>query len=213
MGHDGGPMIRDEAVQRVAEQAALTPSSLVFMAMAGILAAVALLTNSVPILIGAMVVAPALAPLALVAFALVDRRPKLALHGLITASLGLMLAMASAMLTTWLMNLTGVLPAEANLLEKPLLEERVNPGWYSVMAALAAGVTGTIALAKQKTDTLVGTVAALALVPAIAAAGVAFMSRDPARGLGGLMLLGINAGLIIATGVVVLLVMRASRHD
>ena len=39
VGHDGGSMIRDEVVQQVAEQAALTPSSLVFMAMAGILAA------------------------------------------------------------------------------------------------------------------------------------------------------------------------------
>ena len=67
--------IDDEMLQRVAEQAELTPSYLTFMALAGILAAVALLANSVPILVGSMVVAPALAPLALVAFALAGGQP------------------------------------------------------------------------------------------------------------------------------------------
>ena len=66
----------------MAEQATLSASYLVFMATAGVLAAVALLTNSVPVLVGSMVVAPALAPLALISFALVGRKPRLALRGL-----------------------------------------------------------------------------------------------------------------------------------
>jgi uncharacterized membrane protein len=103
-----------------------------------------------------------------------------------------------------------VIPPETNLLNKPLLEERVHPGWYSIAAAFAAGVVGTLALTKQKTDTLVGTVAALALVPAGAAAGIAFMSHDPLRGLGGLLLLGINVVLIIAMSLIVLLIVGRS---
>ena len=43
-------------------------------------------------------------------------------------------------------------------------------------------------------------VAALALVPAVAAASIAFMSKSPLRGFGGLMLLAINIGFIILTG-------------
>ncbi len=64
-------------------------------------------------------------------------------------------------------------------------------------------------------DTLVGTVAALALVPAIAAAGIGFLSQDPVRGVGGLLLLGVNVGLIIALGIVVLVTMHvwARRRD
>jgi hypothetical protein len=54
------------------------------------------------------------------------------------------------MLTTWIMNMTNVLPPEANLLEKALLEERVRPGWYSVAAAIAGGIAGTIALAQKR---------------------------------------------------------------
>jgi uncharacterized hydrophobic protein (TIGR00271 family) len=206
-------IVSSATVEEVARQAELTSTYLVLMTMAGVLAAVALLTNSVPILIGAMVVAPALGPLALIAFALVGRQPQLALRGFWTAFAGLLVATGAAMLTTWIMNLTNVLPPEANLLNKPLLEERVRPGWYSVAAALAGGVAGAIAQAQQKTDTLVGVVAALALVPAAAAAGIAFLSRDPARGLGGLGLLGINVGLIVVTGVITLLVLRPDQGD
>lgn len=111
------------------------------------------------------------------------------------------------------MNASNVLPVEANLLNKELLEERVSPGWWSVAAALAAGVAGTLALAENKGDTIIGTVAALALVPAAGAAGIAFMSEDPSRALGGLLLLGINVGLIIVMGIVTLLILRPRRRS
>jgi uncharacterized hydrophobic protein (TIGR00271 family) len=199
--------IDDQTLRHVTEQAELTPSYLTFMAMAGVLAGVALLSNSVPILIGAMVIAPALAPLALVAFALTGGQARLAARGLGVGLLGIGVATACAMLTAWVMNLTDVIPPETNLLNKPLLEERIRPGWYGLAAAFAAGIVGTVALTKQKTDTVVGTVAALALVPAAAAAGIAFMSRDPLRGFGGLLLLGMNIGLIIAMGILTLLIM------
>jgi hypothetical protein len=75
----GSAVVGAELLDRVAEDARLTPAFLVYMATAmataGVLAAVALLTSSAPILIGAMVITPALAPVALVSFALVGGRP------------------------------------------------------------------------------------------------------------------------------------------
>lgn len=205
-------VVSEEAVARVAKQAELSTTYIVLMAVAGVLAAVALLTNSVPVLIGAMIVAPAFSPLALVAFGAVGGKTHLALRGLGVAAAGLLLATAFAMLTTWLMNATNVLAPEANLLNKQLLQERVSPGWWSVVAAAAAGIAGTLALNEDKGDTIIGTVAALALVPAAGAAGIAFMSRDPERALGGLMLLGINVGLIILTGIITLLILRPGKR-
>ena len=206
-------IISPKTLHKVAQQAELTASYLLFMGMAGVLAAIAMLTNSVPILIGAMVVAPALPPLALVSFAIVARKPRLALRGFFTALLGFLVAMLFSVLTTWIMNVTNVIPPETNLLNKPLLEERVRPGWYSVAAAIAAGIAGAVAMVKQKTDTLVGVVAALALVPAVAAASIAFMSKSPLRGFGGLMLLAINIGFIILTGVLTIIVMRPEPRE
>lgn len=205
--------VRDRTIAKVSQQAQLTSSYLVFMATAGILAAVALLTNSIPILIGSMVIAPALPPLGLVSLAIVARKPSLALEGLKTAFLGFLIAMIFAMVTTWILNMTHVIPAETNLMNKQLLEERVRPGWYSVIAAIAAGISGTVALVKQKTDTLVGVVAALALVPAIAAAGIAFLSKNPTMGFGGLFLLAINVGFIILSGVLTIIIMRPDEKD
>ncbi|MEQ9367796.1 MAG: DUF389 domain-containing protein [Coleofasciculus chthonoplastes F3-SA18-01] len=199
------PLVEPKILQQLSEEVVLSPSYLVLMGMAGILSAIALLTNSIPILIGSMIIAPAFLPLSLVAFALVAGQPRLALRGFMVALVGLFVATISAMATVWVFNTSDILPSHDNLLDKPLLEERVEPGWYSVVVALAAGVSGTIALVKQKVDTLVGTVAALALVPAAAAAAIAFMSHDPLRGVGGLELLAINVGLIILAGMITVL--------
>jgi len=59
--------VADGLVDDVAQQAELSSTYLVFMALAGVLAGVALLSNSIPILIGSMIIAPALPPVALVA--------------------------------------------------------------------------------------------------------------------------------------------------
>lgn len=205
------PGVSLKRIEKIAAQAKLTPAYIVLMSMAGILAAVALLANSVPMLIGSMVVAPALPPLALVAFAAVGGQPLYAVKGLWGAIVGILLAAGFAMATAWLLNTTNVFPEEANLLNKPLLEERVNPGWFSVVAALAAGIAGTIGMIEEKTDTLVGVVAALALVPAAAAASIALLSGDPIRSLGGMLLLAINITVIILTGIITLLVIRPDK--
>lgn len=206
-------MVSPRTIEKVSQQARLTSSYLVFMATSGVLAAVALLTNSIPILIGSMVIAPALPPLGLVSLAIVAKKPKLAIQGLKTALIGFIISMICAMATTWILNLTQVIPPETNLIGKDLLAERVRPGWYSVIAAIAAGISGAIALVKQKTDTLVGVVAALALVPAIAAAGIAFLSQSPLMGFGGLLLLLINVGFIIVSGVFTLIVLRPEQRE
>jgi hypothetical protein len=68
-------LISGETLENTAAQVRLSGSYLLYMTSSGVLASVALLSNSVPILIGAMIVAPLMPPLALVAFALVaDRR-------------------------------------------------------------------------------------------------------------------------------------------
>ena len=202
------PVVDSKTVQRVVELSEFNGAYITLMATAGILSAVALLTNSIPVLIGSMVIAPALPPLSLISFSIVNRDAKLAIDGTISALLGLGISMAAALLVTMLLNFTRVLPPETSLLERTLLQERVSPGWYSVVTAIAAGVAGMIALTERKTDTLVGVVAALALVPAGVAGAIAFLSEDPIRGWGGMALLGINVVLIVVSGAITLLIFR-----
>lgn len=201
-----------QTIARLRPDVAISPYHMTLMALAGILAAVGLLTNSVPVLIGAMLIAPAYAPLALLPIALVLGRWRLALHSLEVALVGLAIAVALATLTTAFVNALEIIPVEANLVERDLLEERVRPGWYSMAAALAAGSAGMLAEIRNKTDTLIGTVASVALVPAGGAAGIAFLSGDAARAVGGLILLGINVILIVVTGMIVLLAIGRGRR-
>lgn len=52
------PLVEPKILQQLSEEVVLSPSYLVLMGMAGILSAIALLTNSIPILIGSMIIAP-----------------------------------------------------------------------------------------------------------------------------------------------------------
>ena len=201
-------VISPKTMRYVSSQSGLTPSYLILMGTSGVLAAIAMLTNSIPVLIGSMVIAPALSPLALISLAIVNRRSDLVRKGLVSACCGLALAVVAAMATTWLLNITHVIPKEVNLLNKVLLEERVRVEWYSVITAIAAGIAGMIAVTKRKTDTLVGVVSSLALVPAGAAGAIAFLSNEPAKGFGGMALLGLNATLIVLSGVVISLLLK-----
>ncbi|WP_324760710.1 DUF389 domain-containing protein [Haloarcula sp. GH36] len=186
------------------EQVGLDTSYLVLMSMSGVLAGVALLTNSIPILIGAMVIAPALTPLELVSAGIAANRLNRAGFGALVAVVGLLAATVGAIVTTVTLNTTGVLPPAENLIDKPLLEERITAGWFSVVAAAAAGIAAGVTTDKERQDTLVGVVAALALVPAAAAGGITLLSQAPGKASGGLLLLVLNAGMVVITGTVTL---------
>ena len=68
--------ISNEVILRLYNEGKLTSSYLALMALAGILTSVAVLTNSVPVLIGAMVIAPALPPVALAILASLAASPE-----------------------------------------------------------------------------------------------------------------------------------------
>lgn len=206
--------ISNELIFKVSQQAQLSKDFLVLMALSGVLAAVAFASSSIPVLLGAMIVAPVMSPLALFIFAFCGGQPKLAWRGLGTALTGLVIATLTAMATAYAIVAFGVAgEASTIFIGEPLFEERVRPGWYSLMAGGAAGIAGTLAFARGKTDTLIGTVASLALVPAAAAGGIALIEGDAIRALGGLVLLMMNLGLILATGMWVVIVARPGLGD
>jgi uncharacterized membrane protein len=124
----------------------------------------------------------------------------MAIRGVGTAALGFVVAILGAIFVTCVLRLTGVLAPKTDLLHLPLIEERVRPGWYSLIAAAAAGVAAVIGIVRKKLDTLIGTVAAVALVPAGCAAGISLVAGDSLRAVGGIVLLLINVMLICAAG-------------
>jgi len=181
-------------------QAQFNQTYIALMAISGALASVAFLTESIPILIGSMVIAPVLPPLILVSIGMVNKNAHSTIKGFIIVITGLVIALVSAIITTWILGITGVSP---ELGISKMLIERVTPGWYSVVAAFAAGVAGALAVSHKKQDTLVGVVASVALVPTIAGMGIAAIVGNWENVAGGLIMLGINTGLIIIMGWIV----------
>lgn len=207
------PIVHDQLVRSVISDARTDYAYYTFMTLSGVLAAVAFLTDSIPLLLGAMIVAPAYPPLAAVSFSIAGGYPWMAGRALLVLLGGLGLAIVAAVVTTWLCNVTGIISSDMNLVSQPLLEERVRTGWYSILAAAAAGAGGPVAVIKRKQDALIGVVAAVALIPAGAAGALAAYSGDLGRALGGFVLLLVNVLVILASGLLVLLVIRPGRAD
>lgn len=168
------------------------------MSSAGVLASVAFLVNSIPLLIGSMVVAPVMPPLVLISIGMANGNYRNIVKGFALTASGLSLALAFSVGTIWFLSITGLNPADLDLPQ--MLIERVSPGWYSLVAALAAGIAGALAVSHQKQDTLVGVVASVALVPTTAGIGIAFFLSEWKNVFGGLGMLGMNVGSIIFMG-------------
>jgi uncharacterized hydrophobic protein (TIGR00271 family) len=181
--------------------------------VAGVLTAIAFLTNSIPILIGAMVIAPALPPLALAIFSFAGGQPKLAIRAIVTILLGVVVAVAGAVIVTWVLQIAQAGAEVQSGVYRPLFEERVRPGWYSAIVAFAAGAAGVIGIAKRRTDVLIGTVASVALVPAACAAGISLADGDLARAGGATLLLVINLLLLPAAGLLTIALVPVERID
>jgi len=75
-------MVIDDVIEQTVKETRLTPSYLMLMAMSGILTAISFLNNSIPILLGAIIIAPILPPLELIGFAIAGKKINLPLREL-----------------------------------------------------------------------------------------------------------------------------------
>jgi uncharacterized membrane protein len=89
---------------------------------------------------------------------------------------------------------------------------RVTPRLVDLVAALATGAVGSVALARPDvSDTLPGVAIAISLVPPLAVAGLTLQSGSPGQCLGALLLFATNVVAILASGIVVMALYRAGR--
>jgi uncharacterized membrane protein len=87
---------------------------------------------------------------------------------------------------------------------------RVTPRVVDLVAALATGAVGSVALARSDiSDTLPGVAIAISLVPPLAVVGLTLKSGAPHQALGALLLFTTNVVAILASGIVVMALYRA----
>lgn len=203
----------DAVLWRVVEQEAqessrITSSFLFFLCIAVALAAIAVITDSSVLVVGAMVVGPEFAMVAAVCTGISLGRWGLAGRSLLNLALAFLAATALVAVLAWAAVLVGLLPADALASPHPQTGFIWRPNLWSFVVALLAGAAGVWALATDKTSAMVGVFISVTTVPAAGNLALGAALLDGAEVTGSAVQLGVNLGGMLLAGVATLLVQR-----
>ena len=209
-GAPADAVVWEEVEERTSESAELSGSFVAFMVLATLIAAVGILTDSLILIIGAMVVGPEFGPLAGVCVAVVQRRLPLARRSLVALAVGFGVAIGATILGTLILRAVGTAPDELSAELHPATLFISEPSTWSVIVALLAGVAGVLSLTTAKSGALIGVLISVTTIPAAANVGVAAAYGDWGEFTGALVQLVINVLSILVAGIATLALQRAA---
>jgi len=211
-GEEADAIIWDEVEKNTNEESKLTWSYLMFLVIAVQLAGIGIVTNSVIVIVGAMVVGPEFGALAALALALVDRRWHLARRAALALLVGFPLAMAVAAAAAAVSVAVGLFNPSEVLDSSNAADFIYHPGWYSFIVAVLAGAAGMLSLIGRKSSVLVGVFISVTTVPAAGYVAVALVLGRPDRAAGSALQLLVNVAGIVVAAAAVLLTYRLLRR-
>lgn len=207
-GEAADAVVWQELVARTGEESRLNATFLAFLAIACLLAAVGVITDSPVTIVGAMVVGPEFGPVAGVAVGLVCRRLDLVKRASLALAAGFPLAIAITAVGAWLGNAAGLFDASAIIGDDHQVDFVYQVGPWSLIVAVLAGAAGMLSMTSAKSAALVGVFISVTTVPAagyVAVAGILGqwdkMGQSAAQ-------LAVNLLGIVAAAAVVLLLRR-----
>lgn len=206
-GSPADAVVWEQVEARTSETAALSGSFLVFMVLATMIAAVGIVTDSIILIIGAMIVGPEFGPLAGLCVALVQRRRELVGKSLAALLVGFPVAIAATYAATVALRAVDLFPGSIGRHTETLFIS--DPNRYSVIVAVLAGIAGMVSLTTAKAGALIGVLVSVTTIPAAANVAVAAAYRDWAECGGALGQLAINLVAIVAAALVTLAVQRS----
>jgi uncharacterized hydrophobic protein (TIGR00271 family) len=193
---------------RIRSDAVYAPSFYILLAIAGLIGAVGILTNSQILIVGAMVVGPEYNAIMGVALGLDKRRREPVLRGALALLAGFSVAIVITLLFGLLIRWTGHTPKLYSLGVRPVSALIDNPNLFSLVVAVLAGIVGVVSLTEARASALIGVFISVTTIPAAAdiALSLAYSSWRQARGSAFQLLL--NVTVLIVMGVLVLRVQR-----
>lgn len=187
----------EESLQDLAREGQPSPLFMLFVALASLIALCGLVVGSVPILIGSMVIPPALSSLVLVPMALTLRRPRLVLAGLLSSVLTLFVSVGTTWIVSGLLFRFSIVPSAESFFTAEIIRERSQVGLYTYLVAMAAGIAGGVSVCTNRPNQLVGVMIAAALIPSSATVGLGLSQWDLDVAWGASQLLVANVGFIM----------------
>lgn len=154
----------EEVYDEMRESSAPSVGFFFLLGLAGTIATFGLIADSAPAIIGAMIVAPLMAPIMSLSYGLATLDSRLVVTSIVTTSLGALLVVAIAYLNT---QLVGMRVAGAEILS------RTAPTMLDLGIALAAGGAAAFAYTHRRiANSIAGVAIAVALVPPLAVSGI-----------------------------------------
>lgn len=171
---------------------------LVLMVLSTLLATVGLFANSTPVIIGAMILAPLMAPIISLSMGLLRQTPELIFNASKTLVIGISVSLLFATLFTVLMPLQSL---------NSEISARLSPTILDLGVAIISGIAGAYANAKSEVaKSLAGVAIAVALVPPLAVAGIGIGWMDWHVFYGAFLLFTTNLfGIVLAAAATFLL--------
>lgn len=168
--------------------------------MAGLIALLGLLTNSVAVVIGAMLISPLMGPIISSGLALTIGDLPLARRAFRTIAVSVVLTI---LVTAFITLLSPLKEPTSEILA------RVRPNIYDLFVAMLSGIVGAVALCTKRNYliTATGVAVATAVIPPLSVAGYGLGTGQIMLGLGGFLLFFTNFVAIVLTSDLVFFIM------
>jgi uncharacterized hydrophobic protein (TIGR00271 family) len=199
-----------EMVEAVIHQGeAYAPSFYVLLAVAALIGAVGILTNSQILIVGAMVVGPEYNAIMGVALGLSKRRRAGVRDGLLALWWGFLAAILLTLLFGLAVRASGKTPSQYLSGVRPVADLINTPNIFSVIVAVLAGLVGVVSLTESRANALIGVFISVTTVPAAASVGVSIAYSSWGEAGGSVEQLLLNVVLLIVVGAAGLRTQRA----
>lgn len=209
-GHPDDAVIWDNLEDVATAGAAPTLSFHVFLVLAVALSAIAVVTDSAVVVIGAMVVGPEYSAIVAFTAGIVLANGGLLLRSLRLIAFSFVLAVAVVTLLALLARAVGLLTTEVVMQPRPNTGFIYHPDAWSFVVALLAGTAGALALAIDRPAPMLGVFISVTTVPALGNLAVGLSVWNGDEVVGSLQQLGLNLAGMVLAGVVTLLVVRTA---
>ncbi len=203
-GDSSEAVVWEEVEARIRSDSTLSVSFVALVAVAVLIAAVGILTDSSILIVGAMVVGPEYGPLMSMALGLHRWRWARVWRGAKAILVSFPIAIALTALMTWLIDMTGQTPVAYEQGIRPLTGFISRPDIYTVIVAALAAVAGVVALTQVRMGSLVGVLVSVTTVPAASNVGVAVVHSRYSEAGGAFVQLVVNFVVIVVVGAAML---------
>ncbi|MFG0333669.1 MAG: TIGR00341 family protein [Maioricimonas sp. JB049] len=189
---EAGRVSREELYHDITDSLGVNRIFIAMTVLASIVAAVGLMRDDVAVIIGAMVIAPLLAPNVALSLAVTLGDLKLMRTALWANTVGLSLTLLVSIAVGFYFEVDPEVQA---------IGSRTNLGLGDLALALAAGSAGTFAFTRGLSGAVIGVMVAVALMPPMVVFGMLLGDGEQYRAMGALVLVGANIVCINLAGV------------